>query len=292
MPSGIAGANVTYPAALIGFIAITVVVMLLLRRTPGLAAAWACFLIMVFPTLGITMIFGRTTLADRFVYLPLLALILPAVFGMGRTIEAARGWMRAVVVGVCLLALVTLAGLSIQQCRHWKDSVAFWSRSVEQNPGDYFSLGALGEAYNLQSAFDKAAFWYSKAISRNAYYSGSHYGYSIALKGLGQTAGALRSLDTAISLQTAVYGMTRSSQAKLDLLGFHQDRFGLLVLMGRHIEAVDEFLRYADLSGIEQDVLVIFGTRLVREGRLGEAIGLFQQILATVPRGKLPRRHQ
>ncbi len=283
MPMGSEAARVSYPGSLAAFIVVSAAVVWLARRLPGQAAAWACYLVMVFPTLGLTRVFGVTAVADRFVYLPLLALILPAVAGAGVLLDGpARRW-RAPLAALGALWVLALGGLTLRQSGYWRDPVSFWSRNVEQNPQSYESMSNLAMAHYQERSFDRAALWFSRSIAVYGYRPYAHYGLGISLHGLGRTEEGLRSLDTAVAMQAAVYRYTKTGKAGNDLAEFHRARFQLLAHLGRYEAAVADFASYAELSGKVPPAVLAEGRRLAGSGRPGESVRLFERLPPAPP---------
>jgi len=282
MPTGSEAAHVAAPVALAVFLLVTCAVLVLIRRAPGLAVAWACYLIMIFPTLGIPHVFGVTTVADRFVYLALLALILPAVCGAGMVLKRSAGWRKTGVASLCILVLLTLTAMSVRQIGYWRDPVAFWDRIVAQNPGDFRATSNLGEAYNAVLDFDKAALCFSKAIAMNGYWPPAYYGLGVALSGLGREEEALGNLDKTIGLQQVIYSMERSTSSMSNLAFYYRARFQALGRLRRYQEAVEDFSRAAELSDTTPSTDILQGRRLAGEGQFEGAFMIFERSLAGV----------
>lgn len=97
-----------------------------------------------------------STVADRYVYLPLVALALLA--GDLSTRLATKG--RAVVaVWLCLLAIE-----SVHLTTFWKDEFSLFERTVELNPRSLFGHNNLGFAYGQRGNWELAVFHYEQAI--------------------------------------------------------------------------------------------------------------------------------
>ncbi|HEY7088939.1 MAG TPA: tetratricopeptide repeat protein [Tepidisphaeraceae bacterium] len=110
-------------------VAITLVLLTLRRRRPGLAAAGLIFLLGLLPVLGlVTFQFQEiSTVADHYMYLPMIGVAL----AVATLLENARA--RAVGV-VCTVALTSLGILSIIQTMYWRDSRTLFTHALEVNP--------------------------------------------------------------------------------------------------------------------------------------------------------------
>jgi len=101
-------------------------VALRVRPWLGLAGAW--FFITLSPTSSIVPIVTEVG-AERRMYLPLLALIVPASVWLWR-----RGWPRVVQVGVTSLLVVALGGLTFARNREYQDPLVLAERTLERWP--------------------------------------------------------------------------------------------------------------------------------------------------------------
>lgn len=85
---------------------------------------WCWFLIALLPVIGIVQIGGQAT-ADRYMYLPLLGLLIAVCWGFR---EAAITWRAH--TAFALLATLCLAGcatLTYQQVKMWHDDVSLYT---------------------------------------------------------------------------------------------------------------------------------------------------------------------
>ncbi|MBI4678476.1 MAG: tetratricopeptide repeat protein [Elusimicrobia bacterium] len=137
----------------------------------AMLAAWSWYLITLFPTLGIVKS-GRQIVADRYSYLPCLALALLAAAGLSRLWTLARaGRIRRPVFAAAaasgVACLTCLGGATWRQCRVWNDSVSLWSRAQRIDPSSVFVRTNLGIAL-LQSGQFAPAVEAFEAIKEDA----------------------------------------------------------------------------------------------------------------------------
>ena len=98
------------------------------REAPFVAVCWACYLILVVPSLGLSE--HPHTIADRYLY------VTGVVFSAGLAFGLVR-FRSAVALGACELACVVAVGVcaqvSVVDARDWRDTPSFQARLM-QNP--------------------------------------------------------------------------------------------------------------------------------------------------------------
>ncbi|MBI5624856.1 MAG: tetratricopeptide repeat protein [Elusimicrobia bacterium] len=123
-----------------------------------LFAAWLWYLVTLSPTLGLVKS-GRQIVADRYSYLPSLALALLCAAGLAKLRAKTRQGRGPVFVAAaaCALAVLPLLGsLTWRQCRVWNDTVSLWSRAVSVDPRSVFIRTNHGIALLQARRFDEA----------------------------------------------------------------------------------------------------------------------------------------
>jgi len=125
------------------------------RRWPGGAAAWAFFLLVLAPGLGL-FLNGPQALAPRFSYVPGMA---PAVLLGGATaawLARRRPALRLGTGLALLLGLAALSAITVRDLRHWRDDVALWTRVVELDPRSAQALKELAIALTEAERYPEA----------------------------------------------------------------------------------------------------------------------------------------
>jgi hypothetical protein len=226
-----------FTAARLGRAALTVVAIALLawrgRRVPGLRATALAWLVLHLPNLGILHA-GFQEVADRFTYLPAVALAAGLSFALLRLLAAGER-VRRVALAVGLSAVVALGAITVRQQGYWRDSVTLWRRAVEVLPECTFSLDQLAGAYHQRGDTLAAIETMDRfiAASRRQGVRGVHMSYwrrAVMRVDLGQLEAALADVDRGLQLDT--------DPALLELKAM------LLVALGRLDEA-----RAVDLGG-------------------------------------------
>jgi Flp pilus assembly protein TadD len=157
-------------AAALGAVGITAAVAWRGGRWPGLAAAWAAYLLILAPNAGLVRSI-RSLAADRYAYVSTLALfaLLAGGFCLLAVRAGASGRVRgsAARAGIVASAAVVLLGLGALdwfQAATWRSSVALWTHAVGQpNGAVYIAEINLGQALSEQGRLGEA-----EAASRRA----------------------------------------------------------------------------------------------------------------------------
>jgi tetratricopeptide (TPR) repeat protein len=207
-------------------IAITGAALALRRPRPWLLAAWAAYVVMLLPVVGIAHN-GPQIAADRYTYLPCL----PWAILLGGIV--ALLWRGAWAIPVVAVALGFLAWLTVGQIRVWHDPETLWTHALLASPSAiaHSSLGIvldergrpdeaiahfqqalrvnprLAHAENnwgitlaKQERWEEAARHFEAALRLSADYAEAHANLAVALGRLGRYAEAQRHLEQARAL--------------------------------------------------------------------------------------------
>lgn len=217
------------PAALVYLLCMALVVSLTAAavaaraRMPMLLAAWAAYVVMLLPVVGIAHN-GPQIAADRYTYLPCLPFALLA--GAGVAMLARRAWLIPVpAAALCLLAFLTVLQIGV-----WRDAESLWTRALAVSPSAvaHSSMGALlddkgrsdeaiahfrealrmnprlvhaqnnwGIALARQSKWEEALQHYEEALRLNPGYAEAHLNMAQVLQRVGRYADAQRHVDDA-----------------------------------------------------------------------------------------------
>ena len=133
---------------------VTTGVIVLRQRSPYLVTGWGWFVVTLVPVIGLVQVGGQAR-ADRYMYIPMVGLLIMLVWGAAEILERCR----AKVLAVPLAAAVCLAcaALTWVQVGYWRDSETLFRHALEvtddnsvanHNLGSYLmaSPGHLSEA--------------------------------------------------------------------------------------------------------------------------------------------------
>lgn len=120
----------------------SVLAVALSRARPALTVGWFWFLIGLLPTLGLIQA-GRQPLADRYLYLPLIGLLIALIWSWPSTKNSWSQWIRGGAAGLILLALSLRTA---QQTSTWRDTVTLMNQALavdQTNENAHYVLGSL-----------------------------------------------------------------------------------------------------------------------------------------------------
>lgn len=137
-------------------LALAAAVWTLRRRAPGLALTAVAWVGLLGPMLGL-LPFGYELTADRFSFLPSVALLPGLAWLLGRAPP------RAVAVAAAVL-LPAAGAWSHVRCGDWLSSEAFWQRNLALNPRSALAHSGLGDAALTRQQLREAEAHYLRAI--------------------------------------------------------------------------------------------------------------------------------
>lgn len=186
-------------AALLLLLAITATSVRLRKPAPFLLVGWLIFLVSLLPVIGLVPIGAQAT-ADRYMYLPMIGLLIAACVG---ALELSRrlGQHSSAVVGFALVLVVVCAVAAARQVRIWHDSVVAWRRVVEVTPPNVIAYNNYGMALAQQGRHHVGEPWIRKAleIEPDAYLPNCNLGLML-LEG-GELDAAARHFEIALTRQ-------------------------------------------------------------------------------------------
>ena len=144
-------APVMLASTVLALAALTIVILRVRQRWPALAAGWVAYLVLLAPVVGLTPS-GQTATADRYMYLPGVALSMLAGLAIAQ-VEPRFGGRRtsfAIVAGLTVL----LGAATWRTTTFWHDSMTLWTRALEFDSRNDIATFNLAVAY--QNANRKA----------------------------------------------------------------------------------------------------------------------------------------
>ncbi len=200
--------------------AITIAALLLRRRWPWLLAAWAAYIVMLLPVVGIAHN-GPQIAADRYTYLPCL----PWAILLGGLVSVL--WSRAWSIPV-VAAVGCLAWLTVGQIRVWHDAETLWTHALGTAPSA-IAHSSLGVALDERGRPEEAITHFRQALRVNPRLAHAENNWGIALAKQGRWEDAARHYEAALQIDP------RSAEAHANL-ALALGRLGRYADAQRHLE--------------------------------------------------------
>ena len=172
--------------------AITIAALLLRRRWPWLLAAWAAYIVMLLPVVGIAHN-GPQIAADRYTYLPCL----PWAILLGGLVSVF--WSRAWSIPVVAAAVGCLAWLTVGQIRVWRDAETLWTHALVTAPSA-IAHSSLGVALDERGRPEEAITHFRQALRVNPRLAHAENNWGIALAKQGRWEDAARHYEAALQI--------------------------------------------------------------------------------------------
>ena len=211
-------------------LAITLGILALGRRWPGLAIAWIVYLVILAPNLGIVRISNQLA-ADRYCYVASMSLAAVLAYGVVLVLP----WIerrRHRVVALALTSSLLIAGLSVlswRQCRTWGTTAGLWRHVHDHGyPDDVTVLFNMGLNRSLAGDDRGAMEYYARALRSDPRNPDVHNLLGAALLRQGRFDEAMREVAEAVRLEP------RYAAAQNDL-------GSLLARQGRLPQAIGRF---------------------------------------------------
>ncbi|MBF8286575.1 MAG: hypothetical protein HW393_389, partial [Dehalococcoidia bacterium] len=156
------------PAAVV--VVVTLAAILGYRRWPAGLIAWATYLALLAPVIGI-LHNGAQIAADRYTYLACAPWAILGGAGVAWSRHGARDGklsppVGTAVMGAVAIIIVAFAGLTVRQVAVWHDSVTLWTHAASVEPASDIPIFYLGWALTDAERFDEAKAHFERALRR------------------------------------------------------------------------------------------------------------------------------
>jgi protein O-mannosyl-transferase len=168
-PQDVSGASWRFAMPLVVLALLAATCVWLARRNRALLATFLCYLIALLPVIGIVQV-GPQSMADRYTYLPAVALslLVGAAFGAlwekAATTMPSRGQAAALVLALAIAPGI-LALLSIRQMAVWRDSETLWTQVIRHEPWNTEAHNNRASYYFDMGDYPRALADYDAALS-------------------------------------------------------------------------------------------------------------------------------
>lgn len=247
---------------------ITGLVLWQTRRRPYLLAGWLWFVGMLVPVIGIVQV-GVQAHADRYMYVPMVGLLIAVAWGGGE-LAAAAPWLRTSLRGVAVLAIAACLALTLRQMTFWANSTTLWERALTVTQDNFVAHGNLADIYFVQGRSEDALFHYRE--SARLFPTARQYrNLGVRLQWLGRGEESIAALQEALRLQPDDVDTLRV----LGRLYLEQRKFA---------EATEYYGEYDRLRPDTADAKFLLGQVRAVAGDTSEALAYFEQAAQLNPR--------
>ena len=265
-----------YLVPVILVVLISVLVFLLRKRAPALLAAWWIYLAMLVPVSGLMQV-GSQAVADRFMYLAMLAPLLVLGWGGIWLWRRMRTVGRPVFLLLVCSELIFLGVRTRQQIPVWRNNETLWRAVIYPFPRSYVAQGHLAMALAEQRRFEEAlphaqlafAYFPDYPVTRGAL-SDVYYGLALARVERRQFAQALPFAQEVLKLNPT----NSSIRAMIGLIHLKTRQFA---------EAVPELQDALRLNPGLFAARYNLACAYSRTGRFAEAYEILQNLLFVQP---------
>ncbi len=283
-------------------IATTTAVVLAGPKRRYLPVGWFWFLGMLFPVIGIVQV-GMQSMADRYVYLPLIGLSIMFAYGAA---DLMRSWNWRVTATGAAILIAACAALTWWQVQFWKDGLVLFDHALAVAPDNAFERNNLGAEHGRRNQLQSAIDQYRRAIQLDPTFVPAYIGIGRAHMLLGDYADAANAFETAQKLTSSTSALAESNLGVL--AGLQNDPIAAILHFRRSLEIDPDqpeaeanlamtLMKTGDLVSAERAMRHVLHTNpsgsdrhyelgliLVREHKLAEAESEFRRSLELNPR--------
>ena len=178
--------------------AITGVAWRLVKPRPYFAVGWFWYLGMLVPVIGLVQV-GAQSMADRYMYLPMVGLSIAIVWTVADLIES-RPALRNAALAVTILMIGALAIASYRQVEYWKSSRTLFEHTLDVTSNNYIIQNNLGVTLAGEGNSAEAVKLYRAALATSPEYAEAHANLGHELLKAGQLDQANLSITKALDL--------------------------------------------------------------------------------------------
>lgn len=185
---------------------VTALVLVLWRLgMKSVPAAWFSFVLFLSPTV-LFLSAGIQPLADRYTYIPSIALCLLLGAGVDWGWRRVAGRQTSTLIRTSMLAVLffIFLGLGVvanRQTSIWKDSLTLWIQGIQVSPGVAAAYNGAGVALGKMGRAEESIRFFREALKLQELYPVAWNNLGIVLRAQGDKAEATESFRTAIRLQ-------------------------------------------------------------------------------------------
>jgi Tfp pilus assembly protein PilF len=238
------------------------------RRRPPVTVGWLWYLSTLVPVIGLVQV-GAQAMADRYMYLPMIGLLIIVAWSVPRRIAEHPFQGRLLAAGAAVL-LAVCAALCRIQVGYWRSSETLFRHALAITPGNPVAHNNLGSALKTAGRTGQAIQEFEEALRLDPKDWRAQLNLGICLLELGRFADAIQHLRQAVRTEP------RSPVA-------HNTLGVALLNAGQYEEAASQFERALELDALSAEPHYNLGLVMRKQGRIQEAIAHFEQAVRLKP---------
>ncbi len=149
-------------AALAVLLVIMIVAWRVRAKQPYVLVGWLWFIGTLIPVIGIVQVGGQS-MADRYMYFPLIGLSIMVAWGVPELLRLWKG-RTPLIVSVAVLAVISLGAATYRQCKFWKDGITLFTHAISVTTNNHFALNNLGSVLADSGRHAEALTYLQKAL--------------------------------------------------------------------------------------------------------------------------------
>ncbi|MGC1615564.1 MAG: tetratricopeptide repeat protein [Candidatus Acidiferrum sp.] len=170
------------------------------RERKYIVMGWLWYLGTMFPMIGFVQT-GRQGMADRFMHIPMMGLLVAAVWLIG-DLAAERKWQKEIAVVIFLLAAAPFTAVTIKQIGYWHDSYTLFAHTLEVTRNNGMAENNFGVALVERGEPGLAVQHFAAAVRYSPDLASGHYNLAVTLQRQNRLDDAEHEYRTALALST------------------------------------------------------------------------------------------
>jgi Flp pilus assembly protein TadD len=284
------------------FIGLCAVALMAGKKFPFVFAGWFWFAGMLVPVIGLVQV-GPQSMGDRYMYLPLIGILVIIVWGAGE-LSAKYRPPRLLIPAIAVILLLACAVRARNQVGAWRDSGTLFGHAMAVTDKNYFSALSLGAWYAKIGQTEQSLHYYYEAArvspgdasdlydAANAFAKLGHWPEAIdiyhrALQAAPNDPDILNNLGFALAQNHQLPEATACFRDVLKLepnsVEAHNNLATILFAQGNYQGAAQEYQSALKIKPDDAVMNVNLGDTLVRLGQKPAAIESYQRALRLEP---------
>jgi tetratricopeptide (TPR) repeat protein len=255
-------------------LAISVLVLRVIRRYPYLATGWLWYLGTLVPVIGLVQV-GSHAMADRYSYVPLIGLFIMIAWGLGDLLTKCPCRR----IALAFMTLVSLSALTLYtsiQIRHWQNSMTLFQHALEVTSDNWLGHNSLGNALAAEGKIGDAIAHYRESLRIKPDHARAHNNLGISLAKQKKPDEAIAHFREALRI-------------KPDFADAHYNLAVLLLKHGKMADAIAHYRKAMRIKPGDAELHNNAANALLEHGKITDAIAHYRQALRIRPDDPLAR---